>query len=114
MHVRLGLGAWLEAVALAAAGQHHSSADLVPTADVGDQVVAHDQRGVRSAAERGQRRGDGLPSTRAVLPVAYSSSRTHPPVSRCSPSSRRAIRLAWVASSSAPARTARNAVSRSS
>ena len=112
MHVRLGLGAWLEAVALAAAGQHHSSADLVPTADVGDQVVAHDQRGVRSAAERGQGRGDGLPSTRAS--GADANSRTHPSVSRCSPSSRRAIRLTWVASSSAPARTARNAVSRSS
>jgi hypothetical protein len=58
--------------------------------------------------------GDGLPSTRAVWPVAYSSSRTQPPVSRCSPSSRTATRLTWVATSSAPARRARKAASRSS
>jgi hypothetical protein len=37
--VRLGRGAWLAAVALAAADQHRRRADRVATTDVGVQVV---------------------------------------------------------------------------
>jgi hypothetical protein len=58
--VRLGRGVRLRAVALAAADQHRGRADRLPTADVGGQVVADDQRGVRSAAERVQGGGEEL------------------------------------------------------
>src|SRR5215216_533753 len=98
--VGLGLGARLGAVPLAAGDQHRGAPTARPRPSASSGAVKNS--------------GDGLPSTRAVWPVAYSSSRTHPPVSRCSPSSRTAIRLTWVATSSAPARRAWKAASRSS
>jgi hypothetical protein len=60
--------------------------------------------GPRLSASRGavKNSGDGLPRTRARSPVAYSSSRTHPPVSRCSPSSRAGDPVDLVATSSRP------------
>ena len=58
--VRFGLGTWLRKRALAAADQHRGRADRVPTADVGGQVVADDQRGLWPAAERVQGRGEEL------------------------------------------------------
>jgi hypothetical protein len=58
--VRLGSGAWLEVVALAAADQHRRRPDRLPAADVGGQVVADHQRTLCPAAERIQGRGKEL------------------------------------------------------
>jgi hypothetical protein len=115
--VRLGLGARPRAVALAAADQHRGRATAWPppmsAAGSSPTTSAVDAPPPSAPSGAVKNSGDGLPSTRAVSPVAYSSSRTHPPVSRHSPSSSRATRLTWVGTSSAPARTARKAASRS-